>query len=1364
MASSHVPGNDRLDSRTTSYSDAIGRRSESASKASRVSFANDLDQDTKSVVNPLVHDEDVATETSEDHHEIEVSDSNEWDKSYWWKRVSSKDGSFLHPLDRWPTSPIGIVEKISYIWVSRLIRIANRYTIDEDAMPSIPDKDEASILTDAVEKEWRNRLAADGPEKASLVWSFYHVFRDRFWKTCFFMAVESAVQILQAYVVGQLVGSVTDEKSDGVVYSWAAAMTVTTFLYGPICHHQAFMNGWRFASVCMTVTLGLVYRKSLRVSQQGLAKVSAGHVTNLVTNDAERFMLGCIFIYFLVLAPLQLLAGLYLLWRQVGWPAIFGPLLLVLLAPLYRWLGRVLKQLRLRTAKITDERVKKMNEFIIGMRVIKMNAWESPLHKLIKTIRSDELHAIRLTNYIRAFSMSLYFVSPVLACFVVLMPYSLNGNILTNEKVFFCIALFQAIRFPVAMGLPNSIQALAELTVVFQRLKEFLLLDEVTITKSNKEKLSNPTHVKLSNVCCAWDAKSSDSDKSPSSNPRLTLNNVDIEIRRGELLMVIGPVGCGKSSLLMTLLGELDPVSGTVEINGGQMGYASQDSWIMSDTVQNNIIFGHEFDENRFDMVVECCQLQRDLDLLPEGEETILGERGVNLSGGQRARIGLARAVYHNPDLILLDDPLSAVDAKVGHHIFDECIINFLEGKTRILVTHQVQYASSVDRILVLSESGSVSAIGTYTELVKAGINLEGLVYTDPVSEASETLPEASVPYEEKLRRPTNVTGPGVEIPKSRRRSSVVAETSSTGKISANTYLEYARNAGGIFFSSFTIVLFIISQLLEMYASYYLKDWASQSAAEQQRDRWIHFYAIITGVTVTMAFARSFVFMYGCMKASNGLHAKVVSSVLRFPILFFDTNPAGRILNRFSKDTGYIDDLLPVTFLDFFASALLCASSAIVASIINPYIFVMSVPLTIVFFLLRSYYLKASREIKRLEAVLRSPKYSLLSSTLSGLATIRSQEGASEQFTDRMHNLQNKHLSAFMMFMVGSRWLGFRLDLIGFFFIISVTFVGIATRDDLGGGDLGLSLVYIMALSGLFQWMVRQSAEVENQMTAVERMAEYGNLDNEQSESAMECEEDSDPWPTNGTLEFEDFSLSYAPGGEAALESLSLSIKDKEKIGIVGRTGAGKSSLLAALFRLSYTQHGRVLVGGKDICDVPLKKLRSSLSVIPQEPVLFSGTIRLNVDPFGEYNDNEIWSVLGDVQLKEILKDGLETEVTENGQNYSVGQRQLICMARAMLQKNKILILDEATANIDSDTDQLIQKIIRSKFTDWTVLTIAHRLNTVIDSDRILVLDNGQLVDFDTPEQLLKKEDGLLAELAAYSKRGNNDDSEISSR
>uniref|UniRef100_A0A8B9S7G7 Multidrug resistance-associated protein 4 n=1 Tax=Apteryx owenii TaxID=8824 RepID=A0A8B9S7G7_APTOW len=722
---------------------------------------------------------------------------------------------------------------------------------------------------------------------------------------------------------------------------------------------------------------------------------------------------------------------------------------------------------------------------------------------------------------------------------------------------------------------------------------------------------------------------------------------------------------------------------------------------------------------------------------LANGDLTVIGDRGATLSGGQKARVNLARAVYQDADIYLLDDPLSAVDAEVGRHL---CICQALHQKVSVLVTHQLQYLRAATQILILKD-GRMVGKGTYSEFLRSGIDFASLLKKDEEAE------QPSVPGTPNLKTSRNRTfsessvwsqgssvhsqkdGAVEQPPVENALAALPEESRSEGKINFKVYRKYFT-AGANYFVIFILSLFnILAQVSYAYL-YVFSD---------------HIFLIsgLTVATILFGIIRSLLVFQVLVNSGQTLHNKMFQSILKAPVLFFDRNPIGRILNRFSKDIGHLDDLLPLTFLDFVQTLLQIFGVVAVAVAVIPWILIPLIPLFILFIFLRRYFLDTSRDIKRLESTTRSPVFSHLSSSLQGLWTIRALK-AEERFQKLFDAHQDLHSEAWFLFLTTSRWFAVRLDAICAIFVIVVAFGSLLLAKTLNAGQVGLALSYAITLMGTFQWGVRQSAEVENLMISVERVMEYTELE---KEAPWETDKHPPPeWPSQGMIAFENVNFTYSLDGPLVLRHLSVLIKPKEKVGIVGRTGAGKSSLIAALFRLAEPE-GRIWIDKYLTSELGLHDLRKKISIIPQEPVLFTGTMRKNLDPFNEYTDEELWNVLEEVQLKEVVEDlpnKMETQLAESGSNFSVGQRQLVCLARAVLKKNRILIIDEATANVDPRTDEFIQKTIREKFAQCTVLTIAHRLNTIIDSDKIMVLDAGRLKEYGEPYILLQEKDGLF--------------------
>eukprot|EP00043_Microstomoeca_roanoka_P004214 m.48205 g.48205 ORF g.48205 m.48205 type:complete len:1423 (-) comp12387_c0_seq3:88-4356(-) len=1196
--------------------------------------------------------------------------------------------------------------------------------------------------------------------------------------------IEALLRILQAYLLGLVVQSI--DQADSIptqrAYLYAGLLALANFCQG-VLHHISFYSGSRIAQMLRTGMIGLIHAKAVSISSSNQAKVTTGHIINLVSNDVERIMMSIPFLHYLWISLVQLVVVTVLAWQEVGVYAISGIVFYLFYIPLHMYLSRRFAILRRETAELTDQRVKVTNEVLCGMRIIKMYAWEYPFHAAIQRVRQAEVTRVIASGVMKGLNLATFYCATAIAGYFCFMPMVVENKPLNAHTVFYTLALLEALRFVVGLKVPMSSQGLSEVIVAMHRIQAFLdipdfhgisvastrdsspsSLDALTPTPSKppppESNDAAPGRVMLQQATVCWEQRA-----------RPSLSNVSLTVEPGEFIGVCGPVGCGKTTLLMALLREVPLARGHMSLTGN-LSFASQTPWIQNATVKENILMADNFGEARYNAVVHACALRQDLLLLPAGDDTEVGERGVTLSGGQKARVSLARAVYRQADIYLLDDPLSAVDTEVGRHLFTECFQNLLKNKTRILVTHQVQHLQAVDKVVVLSREGQILAVGPYAYVTKqhpeifkhlaeqmehpSNDNNDGPLENDILLEENRANP---VVGDQQTEHPSLDKNPSVEMPANAHGKLVQAETRQEGAVTTSTYKTYLLAMG----SAGTLFLLLMIQLLPQVAmigvDVFLATWVKMDPSRQKDEKNFITYTLLVAVTVAFAILRGNVTIRAIVRASRRLHENMLSAILAAPIRFFDTQPSGRILNRFSKDLGYMDDLLPVTILDFNQLAIGMLGAVILACTVNPWVLLCIPPLLLLLLWLRRVYLASAREVKRIEAIERSPVYSHFSATLAGAIILRSH-GMTQYAIQQMHMLQDNHSTAFHMFLVLSRWIGFRLDFLTFLLMTVTVFAAVASRNSIDAGLVGASLIYMLRLTGNFQWCVRQSAEIENHMTSVERVVEYSQLDPEEKQSPLSSEQHSsksqqplsksltgDSWPELGSITFHQVNMRYDRHLPDVLHNISFTIMAGEKIGIVGRTGAGKSSILSALFRLS-TVSGSILIDGVDTATLPLHTLRERIGVIPQDPVLFSGTMRYNLDPFGQYTDDALWKALEKVELKYKVSDmpeGLSTLLYEHGSNFSVGERQLVCLARAILRENKILVLDEATANVDYHTDHLIQQTIRTAFVHCTVLTIAHRLNTIMDSDRVMVLSAGRVVEFDHAHRLLSESDSELS-------------------
>ncbi|XP_074845820.1 ATP-binding cassette sub-family C member 10 isoform X4 [Carettochelys insculpta] len=1019
-----------------------------------------------------------------------------------------------------------------------------------------------------------------------------------------------------------------------------------------------------------------------------------------------------------------------------------------------------------------------MTEFLCGIRVIKFYTWERHFGARINACRAKELQKLRAIKYLDAICVYLWAALPVIISIVIFITYVLLGHQLTATKVFTALALVGMLILPLNV-FPWVLNGILDAKVSLDRIQRFLELSDQDLDAYYT--IGGPTvpssALEMHQATFSWLPAKEESSRQHLSSGTLQIFIQDLALTKGTLVGVVGKVGCGKSSLLAAITGELNKLGGQVYVWDLQRGFglATQEPWIQFTTVRENILFGRDYDARFYHEVLEACALSDDLNILPAGDQTEVGENGVTLSGGQKARIALARAVYQEKEIYLLDDPLAAVDADVACHLMQKCILGVLKHKTRILCTHRTEFLEKADTLLLM-DNGRIVKTGTPSEILPL---VEAIPKIDKENKKRQNKVSAEQGQEEDMEIETEELGRDNFLLQQE-------EEKKEGAVAFQVYRAYWLAVGSCLSLSILLSLFLM-QASGNVSVWWLSHWISnlpQTANISMRplsasllspqlllfsltelpssiqvlgaapvppsstvdvNFYLMVYGSIAGANSIFTILRAFLFACGTIRAATVIHSRLLQRVMKATVTFFDITPMGRILNRFSSDLYCVDDSLPFILNIFLANVFGLLGMLVMITYGLPWIGLILLPLAALYFSIQRYYRRTSRELKRLYSLTLSPIYTHFSETLTGLSTIRATRATSRFEAENQLRLEQNQRCLFAS-NTALQWLDIRLQMIGVAVVTAIAGIAIIQHQrQLGNpGLVGLALSYALSVTNLLSGLISSFTQTETMMVSVERTEEYStDIPIEPQEHLVQVIPD---WPSQGHVEFQQVVLAYRPGLPNALDGVTFSIYPGEKVGIVGRTGSGKSTIFLALFRMVELMEGQILLDNVDSRLVGLENLRSKLAIIPQDPFLFSGTVRENLDPLGQHTDSDLSQVLEQCHLQEVITQmgGLDCELGERGKSLSVGQRQLMCLARALLTQAKVLCIDEATASVDQKTDQLLQQTIRQRFADKTVLTIAHRLNTILDSDRVLVMHAGKMAELDSPAVLSKREDSLF--------------------
>jgi len=1331
--------------------------------------------------------------------------------------------SYAQTAKEYRLAPSNFISQWLYLWVWPLATKARSADVRKLNL-KLNAPDQATFNTEKLQAAWNKEKQAN-PTKPSI----YRALRSAYglsyiliglyklaWGLFTWLAAWWLLKLVLVYLQEYAKKNPDANTSMEMGHGLAVAMFGAAF-FSSVAIHQLYGLCYRAGVQVKGGLTGLIYRKCLRLSR---IRGGAGEVVNLLSTDVARVQEAIVNFHFLWSAFVEATLILILAFIEIQWAALPALGFVLLLLPVQWYIGGVSSRLSTESTEVTTNRVHLMSEILTAIKLIKFYSWEQPFSDRLDEIRAKEMALIKKNMYLKALNFMIVFAIPVFVALTSLSVFVVyQGRPLTASVSFTTLSVFNTLRYPFLM-LPMAVGSTNAAVISFERISRFLVGAEVEELAPLEPTPENPTAIHIQNSDFRWDGEEKEGP---------TISNIDLHVKRGQIVAVIGDVGSGKSSLLAALLGQIRQVSGPKMQIYGTTSYVPQEAWLLNETLRDNITFGSEFNQAKFDEVVRVSALTRDLTLLVAADQTEIAERGSNLSGGQKQRTSLARAVYNDADTILLDDPLSAVDQAVGRHIFQECFKTHLQGngKTIVVALHQLQYLSEVDHV-VMMKNGKIEMQGSYETLMATQPDFAHMINNHVVSgeddvEAEDFIappnPAATASSKGAAQQPTlqfdssedlnhqsssegltmemsqmsitdrsqltvrkdfaelnektissiiernqlsvirdaNGASMGHDIAEIIRKNELTihsiadvddAEDRPKGALvqedrsfeaSKGSYGKYARSGSGAAITWSIVCFFFLVHGVRIGSDYWLKLWVPKTGGFSD-SVYIGVYAIMTVVFASGVYTRGMLWAKATTNKSTLLHKKMFGAVMAAPMSFFDTTPLGRILSAFSKHQLNIDDSMPNAAMQALQYAPLALGAMILTAVVVPMNFIPVIGLAIIGAGLAYFASAVETKLKNAEATSKPAVISHFTASLEGLFSIRAYHAEDRFDLATLVKIDDNHKYLLGSLMAKS-WIALYLDIIASLMVYFCTLLTIIYRDEPGmATTAGLALSNALQMLVFLQWTVRMVGDVQAQITSVGQIVYYGNNVPSEAPAHIPGAVTDAAWPQTGTIEFSNLVLKYHKFGVAVLKNVSFTINPKEKIGIVGRTGSGKSTLLISLLRIVEAHKGKISIDGIDVSTLGLRDLRTKIAIIPQEPVLFVGTIRTNLDPFSMSTDEQIWKALDAVHLGQKIRDfpkGLMTAVIENGKNFSLGQRQLFCIARAVLSNTKILVLDEATAAIDMATDALIQQAIKDNFSDKTVLTIAHRLNTIIESDKILVMDAGELREFDEPLKLL---------------------------
>ncbi|KAI4324776.1 hypothetical protein MLD38_030232 [Melastoma candidum] len=1239
----------------------------------------------------------------------------------------------------------GFFSRLIFAWINPLLRLGCSKTLELDDIPSLVSEDEAHLAYEKFSQAWESVLKDKGPKanKNLVIRALARVYfkENVFVAFCAFLRMVSVVlSPLLLYWFVEYSNRGGDDRSEGItIVGWLIlAKVVESF-----SQRHWFFIARRSGMMMRSALMVAVYEKQLKLSSIGRRSHSTGEIVNYIAVDAYRMGEFPWWLHTTWSLVLQLFTAIGVLFSVIGVGALPGLVPLLACGLLNLPFAKILQTCQSQLMIAQDERLRSTSEILNSMKIIKLQSWESKFRSVIESHRETEMKWLAKAQFKKPYTAMLFWISPTVISSVVFVGCVLLGSAPLNASTIFTIlASLRSMAEPVRM-IPEALSNLIQVKVSTDRINKFLLDDELRPDRVTRSAWSDsPVSLKITSGDFSWDITSTS----------VTLQDIDLEAKHGQKIAVCGPVGAGKSSLLFALLGEISRTRGMVNLFGS-VAYVAQNSWIQSGTIRDNVLFGKPMDEDKYERAIKACALDKDINNFSHGDLTEIGQRGINMSGGQKQRIQLARAVYSDADIYLLDDPFSAVDAQTASILFNDCVMTALETKTVVLVTHQVEFLSAVEKILVMQD-GRITQSGSYQELLTAGTPFEKLVnaHKDALSttlgspnadtEDREECPDRSDLAEEKNSIEISEMGPpGVQLTE--------AEEKEMGNLGLKPIRDYLCSSNALTLLILSTLCQLVFVVLQATSTYWLA--LAVQLPGVTDGALIGVFTVISTLSAVFVFFRQLFGAHMGIKASKAFFSSFTDAIFRAPMLFFDSTPVGRILTRASSDFSILDFDIPFAIVYVISAGTeLLAALAVMASV-TWQVLVVAIFAMVSSKYIQEYYFKSARELIRINGTTKAPVMNYAAETSLGAITIRAFNSA-DRFSNNFLSVVDADSKLFFHSNAMMEWLSLRVEsLQNLNLFTAAIFLLLLPKGTVPPGLIGLSLSYALTVSAAHVFVTRWFGYLLNYIISVERIKQFMHIPSEPA-AIVENHRPPSSWPSKGRIELEDLHIRYRPNAPLVLKGITCTFREGSRVGVVGRTGSGKSTLISALFRLVEPASGRIFIDGLDITSIGLKDLRMKLGIIPQEPTLFRGTVRTNIDPLGVYSDPDIWSALEKCQLKDTissLPNQLDSPVTDEGENWSAGQRQLFCLGRVLLRRNRILVLDEATASIDSTTDATLQRIIRQEFEDCTVVTVAHRVPTVIDSDMVLVLSYGNLVEYEEPAKLMETKNSSFSKLVA---------------